>query len=174
MSPSEISKNLSNTFEIYLSSLPSYTHEAFDFKKEEDIWSLGQMYEHLYTSGIYFFLANINRCLEKRKGTLDAAPNKSGFFVLKNNEIPEGKYERPDTGRNPEPVSRGIQFYEKNLPQLLTEFLKKEDLVSNDSGEYRTEHPYFGFLNAREWYQSMEIHLRHHLRQKAELESYID
>lgn len=170
---SEISENLRKTSSIFIEAINHYSDKDFEHKQAEDIWSLGQMYDHLYSSGIYFFLANINRCLEKRKGSEEAEPNDAGKYVLAQNAIPPNKYIRPGTGKTPDPESKGIAFYQKVFPELIDSLLAKEPDLAKDEGLYRTEHPFFGFLNAKEWYQSTEIHLRHHLRQKAELDVYI-
>ncbi|KPM47452.1 DinB family protein [Jiulongibacter sediminis] len=173
ITPKEISENLKNTSSIFVEALKHYSESDFEFKQAEEIWSLGQMYDHLYSSGIYFFLANINRCLEKRKGSTDAEPSDAGKYVMAQNAIPPNKYIRPGTGKTPDPESKGVEFYKKAFPELIQSLLEKEKEVENDEGKYRTEHPFFGFLNAKEWYQNTEIHMRHHLRQKAELEVYI-
>jgi hypothetical protein len=43
--------------------------------------------------------------------------------------------------------------------------------VESDLGTYKTQHPALGMLNAKEWFHSLEMHSRHHLNQKAELEA---
>ncbi len=171
--PKEVSEQLKETFKAFEESLHSYSEKEFEYKHSEEIWSLAQMYEHLYLSAIFFFMANINRCIEKRKGEYGKGPNDAGLFVMKQNAFPAKKFIRPGTGQTPEPSSKGLSFYQKNFAGILSQLLEKESLVSKDEGEYRTEHPVLGFLNAAEWYYNMEIHLRHHLRQKKELESYL-
>jgi hypothetical protein len=37
----------------------------------------------------------------------------------------------------------------------------------------KAKHGGFGWLNAREWLDLVEMHSRHHLRQKEELERYL-
>jgi hypothetical protein len=37
----------------------------------------------------------------------------------------------------------------------------------------KVKHGGFGWLNAKEWYNLVGMHFRHHLRQKEELESYL-
>ncbi|MDQ0430163.1 MULTISPECIES: hypothetical protein [Caryophanaceae] len=38
---------------------------------------------------------------------------------------------------------------------------------------HKVEHGGFGWLNAKEWHKLVDMHFRHHLRQKEELESYL-
>ncbi|MGR3810071.1 DinB family protein [Jiulongibacter sp. NS-SX5] len=169
----EITSAIKETAHKYIASLEEYSETDFESKQSEDIWSLGQMYDHIYTSGIYFFLANINRCLEKRKGAFDEKTNEIGLKILAANALPHQKFKRPGTGVTPEPESKGIDFYKKELPQMIEAICSKVQAIEKDDGVYRTAHPFFAYLNAKEWYQHFEIHMRHHLRQKAELEAYL-
>jgi len=45
------------------------------------------------------------------------------------------------------------------------------DALTNDDGTYKTQHFMFGWLNAAEWLQGLEIHARHHIRQRQEREA---
>ena len=38
----------------------------------------------------------------------------------------------------------------------------------------KSEHPRMGFLNGFEWLQYSEMHMRHHLKQKRRIESFIN
>jgi hypothetical protein len=35
------------------------------------------------------------------------------------------------------------------------------------------KHPYFGYINAQEWYHHIVMHFAHHLRQKKRLDEFI-
>ncbi|WP_162628165.1 DinB family protein [Arcticibacterium luteifluviistationis] len=158
----------------YIDSLDSYSEEQFSFKQSPDIWSLAQMYEHIQASGFVFFLANINRCLEQRKGQLGGTPSEAGYVILKNNGFPlNQKFKRPDTDVNPIIVGNSLSYYKEGFSKLKEALLSTIPAIEKDAGEYRTNHFYFGMLNAKEWFLNTEFHFRHHLTQKAELESYL-
>jgi hypothetical protein len=40
--------------------------------------------------------------------------------------------------------------------------------------EGKSKHPGLGYFTALEWFQYMEMHMRHHLRQKAKLDAYLN
>lgn len=165
---------LIETFKPYLESLETYSEAEFSYKQSPDIWSLAQMYEHVQVSGFVFFLANINRCLEQRKGQIGGTPSESGYYVLKNNGFPlNQKFKRPDTKANPIIDGNSISYYKESMPKLQEALLATIETVERNDGEYRTSHFYFGMLNAKEWLLNTEFHLRHHLTQKTELESYL-
>jgi DinB superfamily len=166
-----VNQNLINTLRSYQGSLDSYNNEQFNFKKADEIWSLGQMYEHLVLSAQFFFLKNIKYCLEQRNGQLGGDKNASGKNVFKYNSFPPIKVKVP--GNAPEPIAQTQDIYKEILDKIIQQLESQIDVVANDSGEYKTIHPVFSWHNAKEWLQSFEMHHRHHLRQKAELEGYL-
>ncbi|MGE6489121.1 hypothetical protein [Paenisporosarcina sp. NPDC076898] len=59
------------------------------------------------------------------------------------------------------------------MNQLILRLIQWESKVNNINPNNKVEHGGFGWLKAREWYDLVGMHFRHHLRQKDELESYI-
>jgi hypothetical protein len=45
--------------------------------------------------------------------------------------------------------------------------------IPADRGEYKCIQPAFGWLNAHEWFWLNEQHFRHHLLQKARIDSFL-
>lgn len=43
-------------------------------------------------------------------------------------------------------------------------------IVSSTSPDRKINHPYFGYINAHEWYHHIVMHVAHHLRQKKRLD----
>lgn len=174
MTTQEINEALHQTVAPYLNSLSDYTDEQFNHKQADDVWSLGQMYEHVCSAATYFFLANTVRCLEQRKGQIGGEKNEYGGKVYtKYNSLPPIKVSmKAVTGQDPIVDAQAKDTYEKRLSDILK---NADDLIpqieSND-GTYKTMHPAFGWLNAKEWYQMLEMHTRHHHRQKTELEAF--
>jgi len=171
MSPIEVYPNLETSVNQYISSLDDYSDEQFFFKKDEETWSLGQMYEHLAVSSQFFFLANCVRCLEKRKGQLGGEKNHFGEQQFKYGGFQTVKIKIPDAIRGPEPVAKTREEYKGILKKILTDSQNLIEAVSNDDGSYKALQVVIGWLDAKEWFYLHEMHFRHHLRQKTELES---
>ena len=170
----EIYESLTKTIDGYITSLDGYSEEQFAHKEAEDIWSLGQMYEHLILTASYFFLANTQRCLDQRKGQLGGEKNQYGDNLYKYNQFPPIKIKIPEVLRGPEPVAKAKSEYRALLEKNLSDAQNMIGSVQNDSGEYKCIQPAFGWLNAHEWYHLMEMHFRHHLRQQVELEGFVN
>jgi Domain of unknown function (DUF1338)/DinB superfamily len=170
METKAINSALIAVLNLYKNALASYSEQEFNHKQSHEIWSLGQMYEHLITSANFFFLKNIKYCLEQRNGQIGGEKNGWGENVFKYNSFPPIKAKVP--GNAPDPVAQPIENYEIIFEKIIQQLENQEDAIEADTGEYKTSHPVFGWHNAKEWLQSFEMHHRHHLRQKAELEQY--
>lgn len=155
----------------YKEALSSYSDEQINHKQADDIWSIGQMYEHLTMSGNYFFMKNIKYCLEKRNGDMGGEMNDNGKKVFSYNSFPPIKVKVP--GGGPQPVAQDKESYAAAIDLLIAQLNIQEEKIQNDPGDYKTQHPVFSWHNAKEWLQSFEMHHRHHLRQKTELEGYL-
>ena len=171
LTTAEIFENFQKSIHTYKDALQTYTDAEFAHKTSDDVWSLAQMYEHLYVSTNFFFLANIQRCLDQRKGQLGGEKNEHGENLYKYGSFPPVKIKIPDVLRGPEPVGKTRDAYVPLLDKMTEDYVKMLEAVAQDTGQYKCIQPAFGWLNAHEWYHIGEMHLRHHLRQKAELEA---
>lgn len=162
------------TMQGFISALDRYTDEQFAAKPADQEWSLGQMYEHLSGANTYFFLANTKRCLEKRKGQEGGEKTDSGLNIFKYNSFPPVKIKMPEAVRGPEPVAKDRSTYKVLFEESLKSGLQLADELPEDEGIYKTWHPVFGWLNAKEWFQACEIHVRHHQRQQKEREEWLE
>lgn len=173
MTAQDINAALHATLEPYLNSLGEYTDEQFAHKEADDIWSLGQLYEHLVVSANFFFLANTVRCLDKRKGQEGGEMNANGDNVYSYNSFPPIKVKIPgsdDKSAQPEAKEKGD--YVGSFTKMLADVDAITERIAADEGTYKTHHVAFGWLNAIQWYQMLEMHHRHHHRQQAELEGF--
>ena len=171
MKPNEVYQNLETVVNQYIRSLDEYSDEEFFFKKDGETWSLGQMYEHLTVSSNFFFLANCVRCIEKRKGQEGGEKSHFGEQQFKYGGFPPVKLKIPEVIRGAEPVVKPKEVYHQILEKILIDSKNLIEAVSNDDGLYKAIQPAMGWLNAQEWFYLHEMHYRHHLRQKTELEN---
>jgi DinB superfamily len=165
-----IFQNINEVLDIYKSGLEKYSDTVFEYKHDDDTWSLSQMYEHVFGSAQKFFLANAKRCLEQRNGQEGGEPNSKGIQLMAAGGFPNIKIKVPEAFKSVIIGGPKDSYYEaienvRKSAQAMIEPLK------TDGGTYRIEHQVFGFLNANEWFLNVEMHNRHHVRQKTELEA---
>ena len=171
--PSEIYLSLETTLNSYIVSLDKYTDVQFLHKPAEDVWSLGQMYEHILMTSNFFFLANTVRCLEQRKGQIGGEHNAYGYNAFKHNGFPPIKVKVPEGPVKIELIPKTKDEYRVQLKKVLSDAKALIEPVTHDAGEYKCYHPVFAWLNAHEWFHNLDMHSRHHLRQQKELESLV-
>ncbi len=128
------------------------------------------MYEHVCSSGQKFFLANTKRCLEQRNGQEGGEPNQNGKQLMALGAFPNIKIKVPEAVKS-EIIPNAKETYFEALEIIRASAAAMQAAVEADAGNYRISHPVFGFLNAHEWFLNLEMHTRHHLKQKTELET---
>ncbi len=168
--PETIVQELNDLLDNYKTSLMGYSEAMFIFKSDEDTWSLAQMYEHVCSSAQKFFLANTKRCLEQRNGQEGGEPTEHGKQLMSLGAFPNIKIKVPEAVRT-EIIASPKATYTEAIEIIRTSAASMQTAVEADPGTYRVNHPIFGFLNAHEWFLNLEMHTRHHLKQKKELEN---
>lgn len=172
MKTTEIYLKIEEVFADYSKSLEKYSPSQFDFKADEETWSLSQMYEHVCVTSKKFFLANTKRCLENRNGQEGGEKNSAGENVFKYGGFPpKMKFKMPAAVAEIPIFGQSVEHYKKEIDEILSSAKLFIEAVESDLGTYKTQHPALGMLNAKEWFHSLEMHSRHHLSQKVELEA---
>jgi hypothetical protein len=117
-------------------------------------------------------LANTKRCLDNRNGQEGGEKNSAGENVFKYGGFPpKMKFKMPAAVADIPIYGQSIEHYKIEIQEILSSAKLFMDAVEADLGTYKTQHPVLGMLNAKEWFHSLEMHSRHHLNQKVELEA---
>lgn len=154
--------------EEYKSSLKAYSLEQIRHIPEPDVWSLGQMYNHVIVVA-HEYLDNVEACAaaneEQPHGKTEAGERlfKLGGFPPVKIKLPDFLNQPPSNSESKEELTYGLD----QVMQRMMEWEGKKDAVNP---HYKVEHGGFGWLNAREWFDLIGMHFRHHLLQKIELE----
>nr|WP_091171068.1 DinB family protein [Paenibacillus sp. 1_12] len=153
--------------EVYKNKLQSYSPEQLRRVTEQGVWSLGQMYNHLILVA-YEYLNHVETCMsegeEQKCGKTEA-----GEQVYRLGRFPPIKIKLPDHLDNPN-NSESKEDLTIGLDQLRQKMMEWEGKVDTVNPNYKFKHDGFGWLNAREWFDLIGMHFRHHLLQKSELE----
>jgi DinB superfamily len=173
--PNQVYESFVSTLDHYKSSLAQYTDEQFNTKPSAEEWSLSEMYEHITASAAGFFLKNIQNCLAQTNGQIGGDKNEWADKVFKYNSLPPVKIKMPESLKSlaPAPVLKSRETYQNYLDKIKKASYDLIESVAANNGEYKCLHPPFGWLTAQEWYQMMDAHTRHHLRQKETLEAWL-
>lgn len=154
--------------ETYKNDLKNYSPEQLRYISAKGVWSIGQMYDHLILVA-HEYLDNMETCAaaveEQRLGKTEF-----GEHLYKIGGFPPIKIKLPDELNAPPSNSDSIGDLMSRLDQVIQRLRQWESKVNTINLNYKVKHGGFGWLNAREWYDLVSMHFRHHLRQKHELE----
>ncbi|WP_286133927.1 DinB family protein [Bacillus sp. AFS053548] len=152
----------------YKNELQNYSLEQLRYKSEEAVWSIGQMYDHLIICANEYL-----DCMETCAKLNDEQPlgkTEFGEQLYKIGGFPPIKIRLPDELNDPPNNSDSKDELISRINQVILRLSQWESKVDLINPNYKVQHGGFGWLNAREWYDLVYMHFRHHLRQKSELE----
>lgn len=151
--------------------LDKYTLAELQQIPSDSNWSLGQVYLHLIIGTEKFHLANVWKTIHEPQ----SAGEKSDFGknLFKHNGFPPVDIKGPNGKPQPAPPQATSKEGLKSLIHKVQEEVDKayEALQQGETG--KLEHPAFGALTGAEWFQMIEMHWRHHLRQKAKIDEFL-
>ena len=173
-------KNPSNSYsrteeliEIWLENLNKYTDEQFLRKPNEESWSVGQVYEHLIRATEFLHFGQIKQCLQMNDTKAAGEKNIKGKIAYTLGMFLPVKIKVPPTPTYTPPQPKSKKDIEERMKNLLPSLKGFLLLLENANPNNKTAHPGLGFLNAYEWYQIIEMHFHHHLRQKSRLDNFL-
>jgi hypothetical protein len=184
MDTKETLRKFEQTMDIYLKGLDRFDMKQLLWKPAEDEWSLGQMYMHLSLATQNMQLRNARLCLspdghpavaEREKTEAGAAVFAAGSLPPERVRVPPSPQYTPPQPESKEQIVRELNEAVRRMreiePELAAAFAPAAESAPPSGVRRRTvDHPRLGGLNALEWFQLAEMHVRHHLLQKKRLE----
>ncbi|MBY9078158.1 DinB family protein [Paenibacillus sp. HN-1] len=172
-STSEALQEFEATVERYLNELDNLDMKQLLEKKNEDEWSIGQMYMHLIQSAQFMQLQNVDQCLaggeSSALSTEDLSENgraafEAGSFPPVRVRVPASPQYTPQQPESKEQIKEGLRAVADRMKR--TEPALSQAPITN-----KVLHPRLGGLNATEWFLLVEMHYRHHFMQLDRLKS---
>ncbi|WP_394578579.1 DinB family protein [Cytobacillus firmus] len=154
--------------ETYKHDLQNYSLEQLRYITAEGVWSIGQMYDHVILVAMEY-LDNVETCAESKEEQ-KLGKTEFGEHLYKIGDFPPIKIKLPDELNTPPSNSDSKEDLTNRLDLVMQRLRQWEPRVDTINLNYKIKHEGFGWLNAREWFDLVGMHFRHHLRQKCELE----
>jgi hypothetical protein len=156
----------------WLRELAIYSDEQFSRKPAPDEWSIGQVYEHLTAGAFRFHFRHIDNCSKgKGEGGSKTFPGK---LVMLLGSFPKRRIKVPASPEYTPKQPASVASARENLEKLMDEMKLLRPKIESASQSSKSRHPMLGAMNAREWYQMIEMHFRHHLQQKERLDKFLE
>jgi hypothetical protein len=169
MTAEETYKKLLLLSKYWLKELDYYGANQFKKKNNSTVWSVGQLYDHILVYSLEVHIKAIQACLQMKgepstkegktfRGTIQFALG--SYLPVKYKSNP---YIEPSQPLSPEKVKD--DFY-----RFLKIIYKAGKEIDYKKSTNKVKHPRLGYLSADEWFQLIEMHMRHHMRQKKKLD----
>lgn len=173
MDNSKTLKKFKKTLETWRNELTHYEFQTLLKKPNEISWSMGQVYIHLINSTLNFHLQQAQFCSENSENS-EKSMNFRGLMTYKllgsfppiKVKVPESESYTPKQPQSKEQIIEGLSKVKTEMELTL------QKLETKNQG--KTKHPGFEYLNGNEWYRLIEMHFRHHLRQKARIDQFLN
>lgn len=163
-------EDANHTIDIWIKELENYDFIQICRKPSPNSWSLGQVIMHLLADTNFYF-EQIKICVSSNDHTDRKAAEEAKTMFFKNSfpdEIIEGASSNSSV---PQPGNK--EQLMSSLKNLKNEFNVIDSMISKSLFHGKTKHPGLGYFNADEWFQFTEMHLRHHLKQKERIDSFL-
>jgi hypothetical protein len=156
------------TIQIWIDAVDDYSLDQLRQPPREGDWSLGQVYRHILDD-TEWFVGQMREALAATEN-VDQEMHADAKRMFASNGFPDIQIQGPATNTFiPQPESKeelrqGLIVIQEAVNGLFGK-------ASHSSG--KTRHPGLLYFSAGEWLQFAEMHLRHHLRQKARIDEVL-
>jgi hypothetical protein len=159
-----------HTLDQWITALDRYNMDQLLHKPAVNTWSIGQLYVHLIESTQHCF-SNIEKCMEQEL-LLEGEPTEAARQMFTSNQLPDKKIEGPASNQLTAQPAGKAPLVEAlyAIRARAVQWLKGNDMAAAAG---KTGHPGLGYFTASQWLQFAEMHLRHHFRQKKEIEQQL-
>lgn len=171
MTTQEINKNFIKAIDTWSEVLDNYTDTLFALKPNEESWALGQVCQHLISSTRRVFIV-INKCLASNANEFEHK-TEAGEKAFASNILSEVKVKVPISIQAIPMQPENRKVVKEEFEELKKIFGTLAVIINNSSSNGKEKHPVLGFLNAKEWLQTVEMHFRHHLKQKEDIDGFL-
>lgn len=163
-------KEFNETIDHWLLGLQQYSFEDLIAKPSPQSWSMGQLYNHLINE-THYYISRINVCISNNRNATKGMAIE-GKQMFRNNSFPDERLVgAPSHSRIPQPVSK--QDLTKEFLDLRKTMNAVAALMQSTVYHGKAKHPGLHYFSAAEWLQFADMHLRHHLRQKARIDDFL-
>ncbi len=156
------------TMETWRFQLEKYRDEELCAQPGVESWSIGQVVLHIIEETTWYF-DQISTCLKSDENSEKGTSSQIQQWFAQNS-FPNKQFKGPPgLPTPPQPASKEALLAQFDDLAAKVRAVCKEIALRESKG--RAEHPGHGFLNAREWFQYAEMHMRHHARQKDRIDA---
>jgi hypothetical protein len=171
MTIEEIKSSFDHTIDTWKAATENYSEQLFAQKPAEDAWSVGQISEHLISSSRRIFIV-IDKCLSGNANE-NEQKTEAGETAARSNVLSPVKVAVPAHKEAPPAQPENIRVVKDAFEEIRKNFMLMAEKVKASHATGKEKHPVLGFLNAHEWLHTIDMHWRHHLKQKESVDAFL-
>jgi len=165
MSSNSLETKTHQVIDAYIRLLDKYSFDQLVQQPDENSWSIGQVYIHVWMASKGFFFKNAALCLSGETAVKGKSKKLIAYPIFLFEKMPTVKIKMPDKvavqPRQPESKEQLVQKLTE-VKTLASEFIQK---IPQSDPLLKTKHPFLGYLNCAEWVKLCNIHFKHHQAQ---------
>ncbi|SFN42969.1 DinB superfamily protein [Chitinophaga sp. YR627] len=165
--PAGILEQFNHTITTWINYLDDYTLEMLHQQPLPGSWSLGQVYIHIIDDTQYQAGQMKQALTDVHNSHEDMHPNARQMFL--HNSFPDIQIEGPATN-TPIRQPQSKEELREALLQIKADVNKSAEDQQLLKAKGKSLHPGLLYFSAAEWVQFMEMHMRHHFRQKERID----
>ena len=175
MNTSEIVLGVEAQTEFYLNELTNLSMDQLCRKPRDDAWSLGQMMVHLMNSARFMQLPNVEVCRDATNSAVHVGGSKNdrGEEVFRVGSFPPIRIQVPPSPQYTPAQPESKEEIRVGMQDVIVRMRSVAPALDEIPTENTVAHPGFGYLNAKEWFQLIEMHYRHHRHQLGRLKEFL-
>ena len=156
-----------STITAWINFLGNYSLAQLHQQPAPGSWSLGQVYTHIIDDTRYQVSQMRAALCTEENATAAMHPNARSMFA--NNSFPDMLIQGPATDQPiPQPDSKPAVM--QALIQIKNEVNNAWETVDPFITTGKSLHPGLGYFSGVEWLQFIDMHLRHHFKQKQRID----
>lgn len=160
-------EQFNKTIDTWINILDDHTLETLTQKPIPGSWSLGQVYVHILSDTAYH-IAQMKAALETDANSGEQM-HANAKTMFSNGSFPDMQIVGPGTDDNtPQPTSKEDLLWKLIAMRADVNVLCRSNDLTQAKG--KSKHPGLEYFSALDWLIFTEMHMRHHLRQKARIE----
>lgn len=171
MSAEKVYQGFLEVSKYWLKELDYYGKNQFKTRLNEQGWTIGQLYHHLLNYTREYHFKPIETILMGRGEEIKKGKTFHGFWVFQLNKYLPFKYKSNPVLEPAQPIA--TEKVKDDFYRFLKVMYRLAKEIDKNNPTAKVQHPKFGYLTAMEWYQLIDMHFRHHIRQKKKLDKLV-
>lgn len=161
------------TAKYLLKELDYYGENQFKQRISEKHRTMGELYDYLINGTLSFYIPQIHNSLDPGKSRKKGKKRLKGKFVFWYGRIPAIMKYKDVTNytavqpESPESMKDSVYKFIKQMNKIA------QEIDSAATLQHKTLHLSYGMLNAMEWYTLIDIHLKHFIKDKEEIDKVL-